>query len=116
MNPLYEVLTAAEAATLWDLEESTVRRALWEGRIIGRKSDGTHLVTMTEMQRAYGAMPTSNLCDFIVANLTREDVRAWHDECEMMQNVRDLLDAVGVDCIQIWGSHDGPEPLSVNLC
>jgi len=113
MNPFYEILTAAEAASLWDLDESTVRRALWQGRLEGRKSGGTHLVAMTAMREAYGPMPEHNACQFIQDNLTRQDVSAWHEDCEATPNVEDLMDAVGVECIQIWGSHDGVEPLDV---
>jgi len=116
MNPLYEVLTAAEAASLWNLEESTVRRALWQDRLVGRKSGGTHLTTMIAMRTNYGPMPEDSACDFIVENLTREDVRNWHEDCEATTNVENLMQACGVDCIQIWGSHDGPEPLHINIC
>ena len=117
MNPLYETLTATEAAALWDLESSTVRRAVWEGRIANqRKSAGTILVTMVEMREKYGPMPSHNAEDFIEDNLTCEDVQQWHEESNATENVEALMDAVDVDCIQIWGSHDGPEPLSVNLC
>lgn len=115
MNPIYEVLTATEAAALWDLESSTVRRAAWEGRIPYRKSAGIILVTMADMREIYGQILEWNACDFIAANLTEDDVREWHDG-EMTKNVEALMDAVGVDCIQIWGSHDGPEPVHVNLC
>jgi len=115
MNPLYETITAAEAATLWNLAEGTVRRALWEGRLAGRKSGGTHLTTMAAMREAYGSMPKHNACDFITEHLTRDDVSSWH-EGELTQHVEDLMMAAGVDCIQVWGSHDGPELVHVNLC
>ena len=57
MNALNEVLTAAEAAELWGLHESTVRRAIHEDRIRHRKSGGTQLVPLTEMERLYGPLP-----------------------------------------------------------
>lgn len=116
MNPLYKILTASEAAALWDLEGSTVRRAAWEGRIKYRKSAGTLLVTMADMRERYGPMPEHNACDFIVDHLTPDDVHQWHEESNATENVKALMAAVGLDCIQIWGSHDGPEPLGVNLC
>lgn len=116
MNPLYQILTAAEAAALWDLESSTVRRAAWEGRLTYRKSAGTILVNIADMRERYGPMPEHNACDFIADNLSAEDVRQWHEESNATENVQALMDAVSVDCIQIWGSHDGPEPLHVNLC
>jgi len=113
MNSLYQILTASEADALWNFSGSTVRRAAWEGRIPHRKSAGTILVTLADMKEAYGLMP--NATDFIADNLTDEDIRQWHDG-EMTDNVQALMDAVGVDCIQVWGSHDGLEPVSVNLC
>ena len=116
MNPLYEVLTAAEAAALWDLDDSTVRRAAWEGRIPYRKSAGTLLVMISDMRRQYGLMPEHNACDFIADNLTREDISQWHEECNATENVQALMNAISIDCIQISGSHDGPEPLHINLC
>jgi len=116
MNSLYEVLNASEAARLWGLDESTVRRAIWEGRIPFRKSGGVNLVTQTAMRELYGPMPTDNADEFISRYLTDKDVSAWHDEAEISPNVQALMDAVGVDCIQIWGHPDGPETLSINLC
>ena len=116
MNAIYEVLTAAEAARLWDLEESTIRRALWQDRLSGRKSAGTHLISMSEMYRVYGAMPEHNATQFVEDNLSDEDIEAWHNEQRATQNVTDLLDALKLECIQIWGSRNGPESLSINLC
>jgi hypothetical protein len=54
MNNIYEILTVTEAARLWSLDESTVRKALIEGRLSGRKSAATHLTTIQEMRRVYG--------------------------------------------------------------
>jgi len=114
-NELFQVLTAAEAAQLWNLEESTVRRALWQGRLTGRKSGGTHLVSMAEMKAAYGPMPEEQACQFIESNLMIQDIEAWHTG-EITENVQVLMNVVGLDCIQIWGSREGTEPLSVSLC
>ena len=116
MNPLYEILNASEAARLWDLDESTVRRAVWEGRMPSRKSGGVNLVTQAAMREKYGPMPRHNATGFIADYLTDEDVTAWHEECTATPHVEALMEAVGVDCIQIWGSHEGNEPVSVNLC
>lgn len=116
MNPIYETVTTAEAAQLWNLEKSTVRRAIWEGRLTGRKSSKVNLVTLTEMRRVYGEMPTGNANDFIASELTQEDTEQWHNNSEATQNVTDLMRAVGVDCIQIWGSLDGDEPVTVIVC
>jgi len=62
MPNLNNIYTAAEAAILWGLEESTVRRACWEKRfkpgIEARKSPpkdrGIWLVTRKGMERLYG--------------------------------------------------------------
>jgi hypothetical protein len=62
MPNLNNIYTAAEAAILWELEESTVRRACWEERlrpgIETRKSPpkdrGIWLVTREGMERLYG--------------------------------------------------------------
>ena len=53
---------------------------------------------------------------FIEEYLTSEDVTAWHEECTATPHVEELMEAVNTDCIQIWGSYEGPEPVSVNLC
>lgn len=54
---IWQVLTAPEAARLWELNESTVRRALLEGRMTGRKADGAWLIDEKEMRRVYGDPP-----------------------------------------------------------
>ncbi len=62
MPDLKDIYTAAEAAILWGLEESTVRRACWEKRLTpgieARKSPpkdrGAWLVTREGMERLYG--------------------------------------------------------------
>ena len=56
---LNEVLTASEAATLWGLDASTVKRACQQGRIEARKSGKVWLVTFVEMERVYGPQPTA---------------------------------------------------------
>lgn len=65
MNPLYEVMTAAEAAELWGLSPITVRQAcsgykkaaprFTEEEI--RKAAGTWLITRTAMERVFGPQP-----------------------------------------------------------
>lgn len=116
MNPIYETVTAVEAAQLWNLEKSTVRRAIWEGRLTGRKSSKVNLVALTEMRQTYGEMPHDNACDFIINELTQEDIERWHNDSEATPNVTDLMQAVGVDCIQIWGGFSGDEPVTVTIC
>ena len=44
--------------------------------------------------------------------LTQEDVEAWHNG-ELTAHVEQLMSEFDVDELQIWGSHDGNEPLSV---
>ena len=55
-----EILTAVEAAALWGLEASTIKRACQQGRFApeeARKSEGTWLVTKEGMERLYGKKP-----------------------------------------------------------
>lgn len=59
-NCLEEVITATEADQLWGLGSGTVRRAIWEGRLTGRKSGGTQLTTITVMTELYGEPEMSN--------------------------------------------------------
>ncbi len=59
MNPLTEVLTAAEAEQLWRLKPGTVRRACREKRIKARQSVGTWLTTKEDMVRVYSDMPSN---------------------------------------------------------
>jgi len=51
---LEQVFTATEAAQLWGLDASTVKRACQKGRLECRKSAGTWLVTKESMKKAYG--------------------------------------------------------------
>lgn len=53
------VLTAPEAADLWVLDDSTVKKACQQGRFEpheARKSAGTWLVTVEGMKRVFGPM------------------------------------------------------------
>jgi hypothetical protein len=57
MEIFNKVLTASEAAELWGLDPSTVKRACQQGRFTAseaRKSGGTWLVTVEGMKRVYG--------------------------------------------------------------
>lgn len=56
---LNEVLTATEAAALWGLSESTVKRACLRKSkgIQARKSGKVWLVARVEMERVYGPQP-----------------------------------------------------------
>lgn len=57
MATIENVLTAAEAAALWHLDLSTVKKAAAAGRFRAaeaRKSRGTWLVTRSGMRRMYG--------------------------------------------------------------
>lgn len=53
--------------------------------------------------------------EYIEANLSDEDIDAWH-EGEVTDHLRQLMTEAGVECIEIWGSRTGSEPLSVNVC
>lgn len=57
---LEQVLTISEAAQRWALDASTVRKALLDGRLKGRKSAATWLICYDEMVRLYGAEPKSD--------------------------------------------------------
>lgn len=62
MNPLYEVMTAAEAAERWGLSPITVRQACTGYKKAAprftaeeaRKAVGTWLITKIGMERVYG--------------------------------------------------------------
>lgn len=50
---------------------------------------------------------------YIEENLTQADIDAWHSG-ECTEHVVELMEACGVDQIQIWGgASEGTEPLSV---
>jgi len=54
------IYTAPEAARLWGIDESTVKKACQQGRFTeeeARKSGGTWLVTIAGMERVYGQKP-----------------------------------------------------------
>jgi hypothetical protein len=54
---LTNIFTASEAARLWQLDESTVKKACQQGRFTedeARKSGGTWMVTRAGMERVYG--------------------------------------------------------------
>lgn len=51
-----DIFTASEAARLWQLDESTVKKACQQGRFTedeARKSGGTWIVTRDGMERVY---------------------------------------------------------------
>jgi hypothetical protein len=48
-----QVVTLKEAAEMWNLNDSTLRRAISEGRLTARKSAGTWLVEIADMHKAY---------------------------------------------------------------
>ena len=55
-----DLLTAVEAAELWGLEESTVKKACQQGRFEpheARKMGRVWLVTREGMERLYGPQP-----------------------------------------------------------
>ncbi|SHN84733.1 helix-turn-helix domain-containing protein [Desulfitobacterium chlororespirans] len=57
-SPLDDVFTAAEAAALWGLDESTVKKACLQGRFRhyeAKKSGWPWLVTRQGMERLYGS-------------------------------------------------------------
>lgn len=64
MNPLYEVMTAAEAAELWGLSPITVRQACTGYKKAAprfteeeaRKAAGTWLITKVGMLRVFGSI------------------------------------------------------------
>lgn len=54
------IITASEAAQLWGLDSSTVKKACQQGKFSdheARKSGGTWLVTVEGMERVYGPKP-----------------------------------------------------------
>ena len=58
-SPLDDVFTAAEAAALWGLDESTVKKACLQGRFRhyeAKKSGWPWLVTRQGMERLYGPL------------------------------------------------------------
>jgi len=56
----FKVITSSEAASLWRLDSSTIRRAISEQRLPAQKSSGTWLVNTEEMVKLYG-MPKPEL-------------------------------------------------------
>lgn len=54
---LENVMTIAEAAQRWGLDRSTLRYAIRDGRLKGKKSGSTWLVTYAAMVKAYGKEP-----------------------------------------------------------
>lgn len=56
---LNEVMTAAEAAELWSLDASTIKKACLDGRIECRKSKGTWLVARAGLEKLYGQQKNS---------------------------------------------------------
>lgn len=78
-------------------------------------------MTLQEIAEKYGDVDEagqpldSAKAKWIEENLTNDDINAWHNG-DCTDHVRELMTEAGVECIQIWGSNTGPEPLSVNLC
>lgn len=54
MHEKYQVISAAEAALLWQLESSTIRKAISDKRLSAQKSAGTWLVATSNMVKVYG--------------------------------------------------------------
>ena len=50
--------------------------------------------------------------DYIEQRLTAEDVKKWH-KGTCSRHISQLMKEAGVDEIQIYGSSDGSEPVSV---
>lgn len=63
-NPLNNVLTASEASEKWGLSESTIRKAVNNGKFLMnseyRKSKGTILILLSAMKRIYGECKEEN--------------------------------------------------------
>jgi hypothetical protein len=62
MNLLNEVLTASEAARLWSLDESTIKRACQQGRFERdeyRHAGRVWLVLRSAVERLYGERDTN---------------------------------------------------------
>ncbi len=72
MNDLEEVLTATEAEERWQLTAGTVRAACQRGTIKCRKSAGTWLTTILEMERYYGEINQIEKKMYTVQNLQAE--------------------------------------------
>lgn len=79
------------------------------------------MATLQEIAEKFGDIDSdgqpldSTKVKWIEENLTGEDIEAWHSG-NCTDHVRQLIDEMGVDCIQIWGSNTGTEPLSVVMC
>ena len=54
MHEKYQVISAAEAALLWQLENSTIRKAIKDKRLPAQKSVGTWLISTDDMVKVYG--------------------------------------------------------------
>ena len=59
-NDLYRVYTTTEASLLWGKEESTIRKAISNGKFVKwieyRKAGRITLITKSAMQRVYGEL------------------------------------------------------------
>ncbi|MTI53798.1 helix-turn-helix domain-containing protein [Geosporobacter ferrireducens] len=56
-NIIFSILTLKEAAQLWELDDSTLRHAIKQGKFREdehRKSGGTWIITKEAMIRIYG--------------------------------------------------------------
>lgn len=51
---IYMVITSAEATKLWRLGESTLRQAIWNGRLPSQQSGKVHLVSLADVIARYG--------------------------------------------------------------
>lgn len=58
----FQVITSSEAASLWRLDASTIRRAIGESRLQAQKSGGTWLIYINDMINLYGR-PQPDSCD-----------------------------------------------------
>lgn len=64
-NPLYNVYTPTEAAVLWGKEESTVRKAIQNGKfefgVDYRKSGRITFITKAAMKKVFGEPKEMNI-------------------------------------------------------
>ena len=60
-NPIFEVFTPTEAAIVWGLDESTIRKSIYNGKFIEgvdyRKSGRITLISKVAIERLYGKIP-----------------------------------------------------------
>lgn len=110
MDEKMVMLTEAEQAAV--PFAASANAALWHGgEWVYADYDGEVAMPIQDEDQSGDYVPV-DVAELIAGRLSPEDVEAWH-QCEMTDNAQDLIDTFGD--FQVWGSHDGPEPLTVTL-